>query len=127
MLSASHNPGGPDEDFGIKFNSRNGGPSVESVTEEIFRKSKEIEAYKVLEGFGGVNTSEIGDHKLTVEGTERVVRVIDNAAFYVDYMKTLFDFEKIRALISRPDFSMCFDAMHGVSGPYAKRIFADIF
>jgi len=127
VLSASHNPAGPDEDFGIKFNGRNGGPSVESVTEEIFKKSKVIESYPLLEGFTSVDTSSIGVHSLSVEGSEHIVTVIDNANFYVEYMQTLFNFEKIKALINRPDFSMCFDGMHGVSGPYAEKIFGEIF
>ena len=64
VLSASHNPGGPDEDFGIKFNGQNGGPSLESVTEEIFAQSKKITQYTMLEGYTHIDTNTIGEYKL---------------------------------------------------------------
>lgn len=130
VLSASHNPGGPDEDFGIKFNGKNGGPSLEAVTESIFEKTKVITQYTLLEGYAPVDTSTIGEYKLPkLEGSdlEHVVSVVDNADQYVELMKTLFNFDQIRALITRPDFKMCFDGMHGVAGPYAMKIFRDIF
>lgn len=131
VLSASHNPGGPDEDFGIKFNGSNGGPAPESVTESIFAETKVIKQYTMLEGFGHVNTDVIGDYVLpSLKGTSfghSVVSVVDNTANYVELMKQLFDFDQIKALLARPDFSMCFDGMHGVAGPYAKKIFGEIF
>ena len=131
VLSASHNPGGPDEDFGIKFNGSNGGPAPESVTEAIFAETKVIKQYTMLEGLCHVNTDVIGDYVLpALKGTSfghSVVSVVDNTANYVELMKQLFDFDQIKALLARPDFSMCFDGMHGVSGPYAKKIFGEIF
>lgn len=130
VLSASHNPGGPEEDFGIKFNGENGGPSLEAVTERIYEKTKVIEKYTLLEGYNPVDTSTIGEYKLPkVEGSdlEHVVSVVDNSAQYVELMKTLFDFDQIKNLIARSDFRMCFDGMHGVSGPYAQKIFGEIF
>lgn len=87
VLSASHNPGGPDEDFGIKFNGENGGPSLEGVTEEIFNQSKIIKEYTMLEGYKPIDTDLIGDHLLPeLEGApkmERMVYVVDNSDQYV--------------------------------------------
>ena len=123
VLSASHNPGGPDEDFGIKFNGKNGGPSLENVTEEIFEHTKKITQYTLLEGYSPVDTNTIGT--TNVQGCQ--VHVVDNNEQYVELMKTLFDFDQLKALIARPDFSMCFDGMHGVAGPYATKIFSEIF
>jgi len=130
VLSASHNPGGPEEDFGIKFNGKNGGPALESVTEAIFQQTKIIKEYTLLEGLGHVDTDTIAENKLPkIEGldTEPIVSVVDNSKGYVDLMKTLFNFDAIKALIEREDFTMCFDGMHGVSGPYAQKIFGEIF
>lgn len=131
VLSASHNPGGPDEDFGIKFNGSNGGPAPEGVTNAIFAETKVIEHYTMLDGFGVVNTDIIGDYVLpSLKGTpfgHAVVSVVDNTAQYVELMQQLFDFNQIKALLAREDFSMCFDGMHGVSGPYARKIFGEIF
>jgi phosphoglucomutase len=131
VLSASHNPGGPTEDFGIKFNGKNGGPSLESVTEEIFEQSKKITQYTMIEGYTHVDTSTIGEYIIpSISGCkdqQNVVSVVDNSDNWVDLMKTLFSFEQIGALLKRKDFSICFDGMHGVAGPYAQKIFADTF
>lgn len=89
MLSASHNPGGPDEDFGIKFNGRNGGPAPENVTEQIYACTQSISHYYLLNGYGYVDTDTIIDYVLPkVEGSpfEHVVSVIDNADHYVRLM-----------------------------------------
>jgi len=121
VLSASHNPGGPEEDFGIKFNGKNGGPSLEDVTEEIFNQSKKITQYTMIEGYTKVDTDTIGETHIKVEGCcqeTHTVSVVSNSDQYVELMKKLFDFDKIKALLARPDFSMCFDGMHGVGGPY---------
>lgn len=97
VLSASHNPGGPDEDFGIKFNGSNGGPAQESLTNSIFEETKIIKSYTMLEGFGQVNTDIIGDYVLpSLKGTSyghTVVSVVDNSAQYIQLMKELFDFD----------------------------------
>jgi len=131
VLSASHNPGGPEEDFGIKFNGKNGGPSLEDVTEEIFNQSKKIAQYTMLEGYTNIDTDTIGEYKLPeIEGccsSEHIVSVVSNCDQYVELMKKLFDFDKIKALLAREDFTMCFDGMHGVAGPYANKIFGEIF
>lgn len=117
ILSASHNPGGPDEDFGIKFNGANGGPATESVTEAIYQGTRTIDHYLTLES-PAIDLDRIGTTQ--IEGAR--VEVIDSVADYADLMETLFDFEKIRALVSNKRFHMCFDAMHAVTGPYALEI-----
>ena len=117
ILSASHNPGGPKGDFGIKYNITNGGPAPEKVTEAIFAHSKVIEQYKILEA------EDINLDKLTVTRLgEMSVEVIDPVEPYARLMESLFDFDRIRQLIKN-DFKLCIDSMHAVTGPYAKDIF----
>jgi phosphoglucomutase len=117
ILSASHNPGGPEGDFGIKYNVANGGPAAEKVTEAIYARSCEIERYLIADE---------ADVDLDREGTSDVagmrVEVIDPVADYADLMETLFDFGAIRAMFAG-GFRFAFDAMHAVTGPYAKEIF----
>jgi phosphoglucomutase len=117
ILSASHNPAGPDEDFGIKFNTANGGPAPESVTEAIYARTQNIDAYHTLES-GEIELDRIGEQRLG----DMSVTVIDPVADYADLMSQLFDFDRIHALFNSGMFSMRFDAMHAVTGPYAKRI-----
>ncbi len=116
ILSASHNPGGPQEDFGIKFNSSNGGPATESVTEAIFARSKTIAQYRILDA-ADVALDHLGDSML---GDMRV-QVIDPVNDYAELMESLFDFSAIRALL-KSGFKIKFDAMHAVNGPYAREI-----
>ncbi len=117
ILSASHNPGGPKGDFGIKYNITSGGPAPEKVTEAIFAHSKVIDRYKILEA------EDINLDKLTVTRLgEMSVEVIDPVEPYARLMESLFDFERIRQLIKN-DFKLCVDSMHAVTGPYAKDIF----
>ncbi|HZX27062.1 MAG TPA: alpha-D-glucose phosphate-specific phosphoglucomutase [Telluria sp.] len=117
ILSASHNPGGPDGDFGVKYNTGNGGPAPESVTAAIYEHTRRIERYAI---------SDAPDVDIDTLGTRRVegmtVEVIDPVADYAQLMQRLFDFDAIRSLFGR-GFRMCFDAMHAVSGPYAHAIF----
>ncbi|MBA3054361.1 MAG: alpha-D-glucose phosphate-specific phosphoglucomutase [Sphingomonadales bacterium] len=117
VLSASHNPGGPDEDFGIKYNIGNGGPAPEAVTEAIYARTLAIDAYRTLRApdvdIDTPGTCELGG--MTVE-------VIDPVADYADLMESLFDFAAIRAMLGA-GFTMSFDAMSAVTGPYAKEIF----
>jgi len=117
ILSASHNSGGPDGDFGIKYNLGNGGPANETFTEAVYKRSQEIGTYKFVEAddvdLGGLGESKIGD---------MTVQVIDSVADYAELLETLFDFGKISNLLMRPEFRMRFDAMHAVTGPYAKAI-----
>ncbi|MHB1099140.1 MAG: alpha-D-glucose phosphate-specific phosphoglucomutase, partial [Burkholderiales bacterium] len=116
ILSASHNPGGPDGDFGIKYNSGNGGPAPEKLTEAIFAKSRSIAQYRTLDG-AAIDLDKIGE---TGFGN-MVVEVIDPVSDYAELMESLFDFELMRNLL-QGDFSICFDAMHAVTGPYAREI-----
>jgi phosphoglucomutase len=117
ILSASHNPGGPNGDFGIKYNITSGGPAPEKVTEAIFERSKVIDCYKILEA------EDINLDKLTVTRLgEMSVEVIDPVEPYARLMESLFDFERIRQLIKN-DFKLCVDSMHAVTGTYAKDIF----
>jgi phosphoglucomutase len=117
VLSASHNPAGPKEDFGIKFNIANGGPAPEKVTEDIFARSKVIDQYRILQA-PDVAIDTIGESRLS----DMVVQVIDPVVDYADLMESIFDFPAIRALLAS-GFRMKFDAMHAVTGPYAKEIF----
>jgi phosphoglucomutase len=118
ILSASHNPGGPEGDFGIKYNTGNGGPAPERITDAIFARSKELSSYRILDG---------ADLDLDLDrcGTQTLggmaVEVIDPVADYAELMESLFDFAAIRELIAG-GFRLCFDAMHAVTGPYAKEI-----
>ncbi len=119
ILSASHNPAGPDEDFGIKYNTANGGPAPEKITEAIFAKTKTINHYKIAQ-FANVNIEEIGETQLG----EFTVKVIHSVTDYADLMAQLFDFPAIKTLLNS-GFSLKFDAMHAVTGPYAKAILVE--
>lgn len=116
VLSASHNPGGPEEDFGIKYNVGNGGPAPEKLTEAIFARSRVIDRYAI---------ADIPEVDLDTPGTttagDMIVEVVDPVADYAALMESLFDFDAIRALFSG-GFTMVFDAMHAVTGPYAVEI-----
>lgn len=120
VLSASHNPGGPDGDFGIKYNIGNGGPAPEKITEAIFAQTQTLSSYRISDA-PPVNLDETGSTQL--EGMQ--VEVIDPVADYAELMGRLFDFDAIRALFGR-GFTMRFDGMSAVSGPYAKAIIEGI-
>jgi phosphoglucomutase len=120
VLSASHNPGGPDGDFGIKYNIENGGPAPEKITEAIFAHTQALKEYRISDA-GPVNLDEIG----TTQLDGMTVEVIDPVADYAELMGRLFDFGAIRALFRR-GFTMRFDGMSAVSGPYAKAIIEGI-
>ena len=121
ILSASHNPGGPDEDFGIKFNTPNGGPAPEGITEAIYARTREITEYRILDtddiDLDMVTTFSLGDTR---------VEIIDPVADYAALMDELFDFGRIRQLFNSGLFRMRFDAMHAITGPYARHILEDI-
>jgi phosphoglucomutase len=117
ILSASHNPGGPDGDFGIKYNIGNGGPAPEQLTEAIHQRTRTIDRYLSIDA-ADLDLQHDGQHQL---GTMQV-EVVDPVAGYAALMQQLFDFERIRALLTRGDFRICFDAMHAVTGPYAHAI-----
>ena len=116
ILSASHNPGGPTEDFGIKYNTGNGGPAPERITDAIFERSKVIESYRIVDA-ADFDLDQIG----SVEVDGMVVEIIDPVADYAALMEELFDFGAIRNLFGL-GFRMVFDAMSAVTGPYAKEI-----
>jgi len=116
ILSASHNPGGHDEDFGVKYNTANGGPAPEDVTGRIFEATKTLTEYRILEAHD-VDLSSPGIQRLG----ETEVEVVDPVADYAELMERLFDFGAIRDLFAS-GFTMRFDAMHAVTGPYATAI-----
>lgn len=116
ILSASHNPGGPDGDFGIKYNGKNGGPAVEAVTEQIFAYSREITSYSIANN-PDISLDTVGTHH--IEGMS--VEIIDSVIDYADLMESLFDFDKIKTMLSA-GCTLCFDAMNAITGPYAKEI-----
>ncbi len=115
ILSASHNPGGPDADFGIKFNTANGGPAPEKVTDAIYHRTKTLDGYRILEAtdldLDRPGTSQLGD--MTVE-------VIDSVSDYAALMQSLFDFDRLRDWFKTG--RACVDSMHAVTGPYAQAI-----
>ncbi len=119
IMSASHNPGGPDADFGVKYNISNGGPAPEGVTNAIFEATKTLTEYQIVET-QDIDLSTIGTTSLA--GMQ--IEVIDPVEDYATLMETLFDFPKIKALFAG-GFTMRFDAMHAITGPYATRILED--
>ena len=116
ILSASHNPGGPSGDFGVKVNGANGGPTPASFTDAVFECTKTLEQYSIVDA-SPIGLDAPGKHAIGA----MVVEVIDGVDNYVELMQELFDFDSIRELI-RSDFPLAFDAMHAVTGPYAKRL-----
>ncbi|AFJ43523.1 alpha-D-glucose phosphate-specific phosphoglucomutase [Francisella orientalis] len=119
VLSASHNPGGPKGDFGIKYNVSNGGPAPEKITDRIFLETKRIDQYLISDALkDSVNLNKIGTYKIENTTVEVIKSVID----YAELMQQIFDFDKIRELFAN-DFKVRFDSMSAVSGPYAKYIF----
>jgi phosphoglucomutase len=121
VLSASHNPGGPDGDFGIKFNIANGGPAPEAVTEAIYTRTREIDRYRIVE-HADIDIDTLGETQLG----KLAVEVIDPVDDYAGLMQELFDFERIHQLFNSGAFRMVFDAMHAITGPYARRIIEDM-
>lgn len=119
VLSASHNPGGPDGDFGIKFNMSHGGPAPESFTEAVFKRASAITEYKTVDQ-ADIDLTRIGETNVG----DTVVQVIDPVADYVELMEQLIDFNAVRELF-RSGFRMRFDALNAITGPYAKAILED--
>lgn len=117
ILSASHNPGGPDEDFGIKFNGENGGPAPEKLTDAIFEQTLTIEHYQTIDA-QNVELDKISTKQIA----QTTIDVIDPVTDYADLMESMFDFKLMKTLFTQGNFRMCFDAMHAVNGPYAKEI-----
>ena len=121
ILSASHNPGGPNADFGIKYNISNGGPAPEKVTEAIYANSQKIENY-VIADTPDVDLDTVGEKILG----ETKIKIIDPVADYAEMMSKLFDFDLIKRLFQIGKFKMRYDAMNAVTGPYAKHILEGI-
>ena len=119
ILSASHNEGGPDGDFGIKFNAANGGPAPERITDAIYARTQAITAYHTTDT-PDVDLEHLGEQWVDAMAVE----VFDPVADYVELMRSLFDFDALRALFAS-GFRLAFDAMHAVTGPYARAIFED--
>lgn len=121
ILSASHNPGGPDEDFGIKYNVGNGGPAPEKYTNAFYQRSLTIDSYKI---------AQIEDIDLDRIGTQQIdgltITIIDPVTDYAELMQSIFDFNLLKQSISSGYISLLFDAMHAITGPYAKRILVDM-
>ncbi|HHH36046.1 MAG TPA: alpha-D-glucose phosphate-specific phosphoglucomutase [Gammaproteobacteria bacterium] len=120
ILSASHNPGGPDGDFGIKYNTANGGPAPEKLTEQVYRNTLEIRRYLIAEA-PDIPLDGLGTHTM---GNMRI-EVIDPVEDYARLMESLFDFDLIRDLLEEGVFTLCYDAMHAITGPYAHAILED--
>ncbi|WP_136441410.1 alpha-D-glucose phosphate-specific phosphoglucomutase [Pacificoceanicola onchidii] len=119
ILSASHNPGGPNGDFGVKYNTGNGGPAPESVTEKIFAATQVISEYAILDS-ADIDLATLGEKTLG----DMIVDVVDPVADYADLMASIFDFDALKALFAG-GFRMRFDAMHAITGPYARAILED--
>jgi phosphoglucomutase len=117
VLSASHNPGGPEGDFGVKYNISNGGPAPEKVTTAIFEQSKTLKEYKILDA-ADIDLDQQGEFQLG----DMTVVVIDSVADYAELMESIFDFDQIRQLLTGGSFRMCMDSLSAVTGPYAKAI-----
>lgn len=116
ILSASHNPGGPNGDFGLKFNAANGGPAPEGITDQIYAATQKVSSYAILDA---------EDVDLDVLGTtslgDMMVEVVDPVSDYADMMERIFDFDAIRAMF-KSGGTLCFDAMYAITGPYAVEI-----
>ena len=127
ILTASHNPGGPEEDFGIKYNCENGGPAPEKLTDAIYQNTTSIKGYSICKDFPDIDIKTVGSTTVlgTDGSTEVTVEVIDETEAHIALLKTIFDFDEIKALLNRPDFSIVYDTMHGVNGPYAKKVLID--
>jgi phosphoglucomutase len=121
VLSASHNPGGPDEDFGIKYNTENGGPASEKYTDAFFKRSQVIDSYKIAI-MDDVDLDQVGTQQL--DGI--TITIIDPVSDYAELMQSLFDFPLLKQSISSGAITLLFDAMSAITGPYAKRILVEL-
>ena len=116
VLSASHNPGGPEGDFGIKYNASNGGPATETLTEAVYARTQHVSEIRISDA-PDVALDALGSHRMEA----MLIEVIDSVADYADVMRGLFDFDLMRGMFAK-GFRMRFDAMSAVGGPYAKAI-----
>ena len=126
ILTASHNPGGLNADFGVKYNGENGAAAPEHITNAIYQQSLVISELKMAD-LPEIDIHECGKkYEFTVEDHPFCVEIISSTDDYIALLKTVFDFERISTLFKRPDFHFHFDAINGVSGAYAKRIFHEL-
>lgn len=125
VLTASHNPGGPENDFGIKFNCENGGPAPDKVTDEIYQLSTTIHQYRIVDI--DVDISKIGVSQFDISGKKFAVEIIDSVADYVRLMQTIFDFDQLHNFVTGKStgkpLKMRIDSLNGVTGPYVNEIF----
>lgn len=128
ILTASHNPGGPENDLGIKYNLANGGPAPEPVTNKMWEVSKQLTHYKIIKDFPQVDFSKIGKDQ---QYGPLLVDIIDTTEDYVKFMKEIFDFKLIKEFIHKQreakNWKLLFDSLNGITGPYGKAIFVDEF
>nr|XP_033324988.1 phosphoglucomutase [Megalopta genalis]XP_033324989.1 phosphoglucomutase [Megalopta genalis]XP_033324990.1 phosphoglucomutase [Megalopta genalis] len=123
VLTASHNPGGPDADFGIKFNCENGGPAPDNVTNKIHEITTQLKSYKIASDIN-VDIDKIQSTTIQIDGNSFIVDVIDSVNDYLELMKDIFDFSSIKNLL-QGNFKVLINGMNGVTGPYIKRIFSN--
>lgn len=124
ILTASHNPAGIDADWGIKYNTSSGAPALDALTSKIYQETLEIKQYQLADLGGDVDVSVTGETSFA--GGKFVVEVIDPVDRYIQMLSNIFDFDAIRDLITRSDFSLLFNAMHASTGEYAYRLFEDV-
>jgi phosphoglucomutase len=120
ILTASHNPGGPDGDFGIKFNMATGGQAPEHLTEAVFERSQTISSYRIAAA-GNIDIDQTGEQQIA----GMCIEIVDSVDSYAELMQSLFDFDAISAMLAKGT-RICFDAMHAATGPYARRIFCEL-
>ena len=124
IMTASHNPGGPDADFGLKFNCANGGPAPDSFTNRIYENTKTISKYHICPDLE-CDFNTLGTYNYVVEGSPFVVEIVDPTEDYVELMKEIFDFPQIKKMIKEKNFKLLINSLHGATGPYVERIFLD--
>jgi len=124
IMTASHNPGGPNADFGIKFNCSNGGPAPDAFTNKIYENTKSINKYLICPDLK-CDFNCIGTYDYKIEGNSFTVTVVDPTSDYVDLMKTIFDFGQIKKMFVEKNFRILINSLHGATGPYAEKIFLD--
>lgn len=126
ILTASHNPGGPEGDVGVKYNVKNGGPAQEAMTDEIYRRSKSLTRFLECASLPDVDLHRVGRHRFHgADGRVFEVEIISATEDYTKLVLSCFDVAALRRLFARPDFRFLYDAMHGVAGVYARRVFVD--
>jgi len=124
ILTASHNPGGPDADFGLKFNCANGGPAPDAFTNKIFDNTKSISKYYICPDLQ-CDFNTLGNYEFMIEGHPFTVEVVDPTTDYVELMRSIFDFAQIKQMIKEKSFKLLINSLHGATGPYAEKIFLE--